>query len=637
MKFVSQTIRISLFTLTFALLLVSYQPVHLYAQDSQHIGDAVLDNMQVQTTSVESTFVTAIDEMATDEQTANRSAASPIAVISVINNADNYFYFLKIDRNDSRVRMQVGLANNDRGGYELLDGIKQRFTDKGYLEWALVNGDYFGNGCPANVNCAQGLTYIDSMLRPNWSGYADTTKRGNIGFDSGVQIAIGSNQSRRNMVISGGPWVVQNGNSAICSTQLKTRPNGQQYTLFSTGEEFNGDQSSYCGDKKGGTFVGYSQDGRYLFMGVTKGYTMVEVGNWLRGQGAYDVLKFDSGGSSALYYNGERKDKSYDGRPIPNYLAVVVNPCPIITAWKGEYWNNRDLSGTPVRCRNDGAVDFDWGSGGPGSGVNNDNFSARWTRTVNFSAGRYRFRLSGDDGLRLWVNNNLLINQWKDQGRTEYTADIDLAAGNHNLKVEYYENGGGANVTLRWETLSTGSGNLARGRPSYATSRESSALSPAQGNDGNTGTRWSSNGSGANGEWWWVDLGSVQTFDRVVVRWEAAYAANHFIGWSNDGRNFTGYYYTIGAPGSYQYAIGTRTARYVGIWMYRRAPCCGNYSFYELEVYRGAVAVASAEATETTIEEETLFAAIADGEETTVTLDHPEAGQNSLFLPLIAK
>ena len=102
-------------------------------------------------------------------------------------------------------------------------------------------------------------------------------------------------------------------------------------------------------------------------------------------------------------------------------------------------------------CRNDRSVDFDWGSGGPGGGVPNDNFSVRWTRNWNFAAGRYRFHLRGDDGIRLWVDGNLIINQWRDQGRTEYTAERDLSGGSHSLKVEYYEHGGDANVALWWE------------------------------------------------------------------------------------------------------------------------------------------------------------------------------------------
>ena len=107
-------------------------------------------------------------------------------------------------------------------------------------------------------------------------------------------------------------------------------------------------------------------------------------------------------------------------------------------------------------CRNDGSGGFDWGGGGPGGGVPIDHFSARWTRNWTFAAGRYVFHLRGDDGIRLWVDNALIIDQWRDQPRTEYTVTRDLAQGGHSLKVEYYENGGEANVALWWDALSSG-------------------------------------------------------------------------------------------------------------------------------------------------------------------------------------
>ncbi len=568
---------------------------------------------------------------------------------------DSGVHLLVVDLNDSRVSVQSVLSIGVNGEcnsvnhqgkdstsncpgplypFEKPGDMLARYRASGAV--AVINTDYFGaNG----DHGAEGLA-VKNGNRLDGATHADTdgnaTKRSSLAFSRTKTVTIGKaasesidTQNTHYNVVGGGPMIVRN---RVAQANSACDPNVESGIYLRNCTEVS--QSA----------AGITSDGRLILITAQKdAYNTASylVNNY----GVTSALKFDGGGSARLaWLDSAGQVQSWGGtsenRAVAQGLVIFsskIATCPTITAWKGEYWNNRDLSGTPVLCRNDGAVDFDWGGGGPGSGVNNDNFSARWTRTVNFSAGRYRFRLSGDDGLRLWVNNNLIINQWKDQGRTEYTADIDLAAGNHNLKVEYYENGGGANVTLRWETLSTGSGNLARSRPSSATSRESSTLSPAQGNDGNTGTRWSSNGSAANGEWWWVDLGSAQTFDRVVVRWEAAYAASHFIGWSNDGRNFTGYSYNISAPGSYQYTIGSRTARYVGIRMYRRAPCCGNYSFYELEVYRGAVAAASAEATEMGVDVETFLDAIADGEETTVTLDNPEAGQNSLFLPLIAQ
>jgi hypothetical protein len=304
--------------------------------------------------------------------------------------------------------------------------------------------------------------------------------------------------------------------------------------------------------------------------------------------------------------------------------------CPTITHWKGEYWNNQNLSGNRVMCRNDSDVNFDWGSGSPGGGVSNDHFSARWTRTMHFDAGRYRFHLRGDDGIRLWVDGNLIINKWQDQGATEYTAERYLGAGNHSLKVEYYENGGDATVRLWWELA--GTSNLALGRPAWATSQESANYAPHRGSDGNTGTRWSSRISSTLGdEWWRVDLGSRRSFNRVVIRWETAYAAQHFVGWSDDGIHFTGYWFTISHSGAYGYSLGSRTARYVAVLMRRRAPRMNNYSFWEFEVYQnGRLMAFQDQNDESGIPEITPTGDL-------VTIQYPGAGRKYIFLPLVQR
>jgi subtilisin-like proprotein convertase family protein len=128
--------------------------------------------------------------------------------------------------------------------------------------------------------------------------------------------------------------------------------------------------------------------------------------------------------------------------------------------WKGEYFNNRTLSGSPAVVRDDGtgAINFDWGGDSPGSacGVGVDNFSARWTRTVNFAAGTYRFTVTGDDGIRLYVDGQLMLDKWLDQAPTTYMVDMPLSAGNHDLKLEFYENGGGAVARLNFNAASNG-------------------------------------------------------------------------------------------------------------------------------------------------------------------------------------
>jgi len=81
----------------------------------------------------------------------------------------------------------------------------------------------------------------------------------------------------------------------------------------------------------------------------------------------------------------------------------------VITDWRGEYFANRELQGNPVLIRNDGYVDFNWGEGSPASTIPVNGFSARWTRTRQFREGTFHFAIAVDDGVRLWVDNTLLI------------------------------------------------------------------------------------------------------------------------------------------------------------------------------------------------------------------------------------
>jgi glucose/arabinose dehydrogenase/PKD repeat protein len=113
--------------------------------------------------------------------------------------------------------------------------------------------------------------------------------------------------------------------------------------------------------------------------------------------------------------------------------------------WTASYFPNQTLTGTPATARCETAVDYNWGSGSPpGTGVGPNNFSARWVKTQSFTAGSYTFTATADDGVRVYLDGTLVINQWRDQSPTTYTASRQVTAGNHELKVEYYENGGGA-------------------------------------------------------------------------------------------------------------------------------------------------------------------------------------------------
>lgn len=122
-------------------------------------------------------------------------------------------------------------------------------------------------------------------------------------------------------------------------------------------------------------------------------------------------------------------------------------------AWEGRYWNNRDLSGEPVLVRQDASINFDWGGGSPAPQVFADNFSAQWTQTANLPAGTYRFTATTDDGMRVWVNNVMIIDSWFDSQARNITADVYLGAGSHTITVRYYEAGGVAVAKMSYVSL----------------------------------------------------------------------------------------------------------------------------------------------------------------------------------------
>ncbi len=132
--------------------------------------------------------------------------------------------------------------------------------------------------------------------------------------------------------------------------------------------------------------------------------------------------------------------------------------------WNAQYFNNNSLSGSPVVSRVDPDINFNWGAGSPDAAVPADNFSARWTTTVNFETpGHWHFTVSADDGVRMWIDVTPIIDQWhgSTSGTGVYEADIQgLTAGNHDLKVEYYEATGNAGIQVRWSN-SGGAGSVA--------------------------------------------------------------------------------------------------------------------------------------------------------------------------------
>jgi hypothetical protein len=124
--------------------------------------------------------------------------------------------------------------------------------------------------------------------------------------------------------------------------------------------------------------------------------------------------------------------------------------------WQVSYWNNTALSGPASLQRQEAHLNWDWGWGSPHAVINPDGFSARWMRYLDLQAATYRFTATSDDGIRIWVDNRLIIDEWHDHSAQTYTADLGLQQGHHLVRVEYYENEGLAVAKVSWAQVSGG-------------------------------------------------------------------------------------------------------------------------------------------------------------------------------------
>lgn len=136
-------------------------------------------------------------------------------------------------------------------------------------------------------------------------------------------------------------------------------------------------------------------------------------------------------------------------------ITIVVEPPPMGTGigLRADYFDNVDFTGTRVR-RIDPIVSFDWGSGQPDPAIGPEQFSVRWVGQVQprFTE-TYTFHTISDDGVRLWVGSQMLIDNWTDHAPTENIGFISLQAGQfYDIKMEMFENGGGAVAQLLWSS-----------------------------------------------------------------------------------------------------------------------------------------------------------------------------------------
>lgn len=162
----------------------------------------------------------------------------------------------------------------------------------------------------------------------------------------------------------------------------------------------------------------------------------------------FDAMKSSFKNSKLAYSMGYRLEGDFEA--IDERYLRPTKEKNGVRGLQGEYYANKFLQGEPVMNRVDSMVSFDWGWSSPGADIPVDGFSVRWTGYLETDrTGRYIFAVRGDDGVRLWINDELVINQWSDHPAFVYNYEMNLEANQeYKIKLEYYENGGHAIVGL---------------------------------------------------------------------------------------------------------------------------------------------------------------------------------------------
>ena len=136
-------------------------------------------------------------------------------------------------------------------------------------------------------------------------------------------------------------------------------------------------------------------------------------------------------------------------------ILVTKKAAAATTGYSAKYWNLLAPSGSPTfptsepdLTRTDNEINYNWWSESPDPSINVDGFAAEWTKTASFDAGFYQFRTRSDDGVRVYLDDQLIIDSWSDQGGNPHAISREVTAGNHDIRVQYYENQGFALISF---------------------------------------------------------------------------------------------------------------------------------------------------------------------------------------------
>jgi uncharacterized protein YkwD/chitodextrinase len=158
----------------------------------------------------------------------------------------------------------------------------------------------------------------------------------------------------------------------------------------------------------------------------------------------YFAKAFDAAGN----YSGPSNSVSVT---TSNVSPTPATCSPATNAFTGCYFNNVTLSGTPTLIRTDSAINFNWSYSSPAPVIAGQNYSVRWLGNFTFAQGDYTFAAITSDGMRIYIDGQIVLDRWRDQPPYQYTIRQTLSQGTHLVTVEYYDGPTGASqAQLSW-------------------------------------------------------------------------------------------------------------------------------------------------------------------------------------------
>ncbi len=168
----------------------------------------------------------------------------------------------------------------------------------------------------------------------------------------------------------------------------------------------------------------------------------------------YTVQPYDG----MISFTGNKAQVTYAAGSVISLTPITPVPSEFLESegqpgLAAEFFSNKNLEGAAVTTRRDAMIDFSFGDQPPANGIGRDNYSVRWKGNIlPPKTKKYTFYTASDDGVRLYIDQKLVIDNWTDHGSTIDSAVIELKAGKPvPVTLEYYESGGSEIIQLGWD------------------------------------------------------------------------------------------------------------------------------------------------------------------------------------------